>query len=267
MSDLLQVFENPELGSVRSLIINGEPYFVGKDVATALGYGNPRDALSRHIDPEDKGVVKHDTPGGVQELTVINESGVYALTFSSKLKQAKQFKRWVTSEVLPAIRKHGLYAKDEIIEKIIDDPDFGIRLFTELKEERKKNQLLSEELAAKTDIIETMQPKVSYYDLVLQCTDLLTTTEIAKDYGMSAKEFNKLLHDMDIQFKQSGRWFLYAKYDGYGYASSKTAKFTRKDGSVGTSTNMQWTQKGRLFLYNTLKENGVLPLIEMDDVA
>ena len=111
----LQVFNNAEFGSVRSLMVNGEPYFVGRDVAKILGYANPNDALAKRVDEEDKGVAKCDTLGGIQELTVINESGLYSLILSSKLPSAKRFKRWVTSEVLPAIRKHGVFVMDDIV--------------------------------------------------------------------------------------------------------------------------------------------------------
>lgn len=104
-----EIFNHPEFGNLRCIEIDGEPWFVGKDVATALGYSNTRDALSRHVDVEDKGVVNHDTPSGIQKMTIINESGLYSLILSSKLDSAKRFKRWVTSEVLPCIRKHGGY--------------------------------------------------------------------------------------------------------------------------------------------------------------
>lgn len=113
MENELQLFQNPDFGGVRGLTIDGEPWLVGKDVALVLGYGNSRDALSRHVDEEDKGVVKHDTLGGAQDMTIINESGLYSLIFSSKLPNAKKFKRWVTNEVLPAIRKTGQYRRKE----------------------------------------------------------------------------------------------------------------------------------------------------------
>lgn len=108
MNDL-QIFSNPEFGQVRTVEIDGTPWLVGKDVAVALGYKNPRDAITRHVDAEDKGVVKHDTPSGEQEMLIINESGLYSLILSSKMPKAKAFKRWVTSEVLPALRKNGVY--------------------------------------------------------------------------------------------------------------------------------------------------------------
>ena len=139
----LQVYKNAEFGSVRTTTIGGQPYFVGKDVASILGYSNSRKALIDHVDEEDKGVTKCDTLGGKQDLIIINESGLYSLILSSKMPNAKKFKRWVTSEVLPAIRKHGLYATDELIA----NPDLAIAAFTALKEEREKNRLLEQTTA------------------------------------------------------------------------------------------------------------------------
>lgn len=146
----LQVFNNAEFGSVRSLTVNGEPYFVGRDVAKILGYANPNDALAKHVDEEDKGVAKCDTLGGIQELTVINESGLYSLILSSKLPSAKRFKRWVTSEVLPAIRKHGVFVMDDIV----NNTDALIEALQAFKAERLQRMALEEENAVhKTKII------------------------------------------------------------------------------------------------------------------
>ena len=138
MENNLMVFKNEEFGEIRSLEINNEPYFVGNEIATILGYKNTRDALMRHVDEEDKDVVKYDTLGGKQEMIVINESGLYSLIMSSKLSSAKKFKRWVTSEVLPSIRKHGAYMTENTIEKALASPDFLIQLATKLKEEQEK---------------------------------------------------------------------------------------------------------------------------------
>ena len=141
MNDI-QVFNNPEFGEIRTVEINNEPWFVGKDVAQALGYKNPQEAIRTHVDGDDKGVSEILTPGGRQNLPVINESGVYSLVLSSKLPTAKKFKRWVTSEVLPSIRKHGAYMTPETLEKMVLTPDFGIRLLTELKAEQDKRKAL-----------------------------------------------------------------------------------------------------------------------------
>ena len=193
----LKVFQNEEFGAVRTMKINGEPYFVGKDVADILGYSNTRDALSKHVDNEDKNTVAiHDGIQGNPNQVVINESGLYSLILSSKLPTAKRFKRWVTSEVLPSIRKHGVYAVDEVLK----DPDILITALQALKAERAANKSLQEQVAVKTQQIAELQPKASYYDLVLSCRDALPISIIAKDYGWSAKKMNKFLHEQGVQY-------------------------------------------------------------------
>ena len=256
----LKIFENAEFGSIRTVEIDGTPYFVGKDVAEVLGYSNSRDALAKHVDDEDKGVAKCDTLGGNQELTVINESGLYSLILSSKLPKAKEFKHWVTSEVLPSIRKHGMYAMDELIE----NPDLAIKALTALKEEREKTKKLTETVAVQSQQISELKPKASYYDVVLNCKDLVSVSEIAKDYGKSARWLNEKLHELGIQFKQGGKiWLLYQKFASKGYTSTKTQTYNGNDGNVHTRVHTYWTQKGRLFIYDLLKEQGILPEIEI----
>ena len=257
----LEIFENSEFGEIRTVEIGGEPWFVGRDVATVLGYSNPRKAIGDHVDDEDKGVTKCDTLGGSQDLTIINESGLYSLILSSKLPTAKAFKRWVTSEVLPAIRKHGLYAIDDILE----NPDIAIQALTKLKEERAARKALELDNQVKSQQIAELQPKATYYDLILQCKDLLSVTGIAKDYGMSAKGLNAMLHELGVQYNQSGVWFLYAKYQHEGYTQTKTQNYNRPDGTQGSKVHTYWTQKGRLFIYNLLKSEGILPTIEIED--
>ena len=260
----LQIFNNADFGSIRTLDINGEPWLVGKDVAEALGYSNSRKALIDHVDEEDKGVTKCDTLGGIQELTVINESGVYSLVFSSKLPTAKKFKRWVTSEVLPAIRKHGVFVMDDII----NNTDALIEALQAFKAEKIRRQALEVENAIQRQQIAEMEPKVSYYDKVLQSKDPVKTSIIAKDYGYSAKNFNQLLKDLKVQYKQGDIWLLYQKYAGNGYTQTKTHAYEDQvHGCTGTSWWTYWTQKGRLFLYDLLKANGILPTIEINNVA
>lgn len=142
----LMIFNNPEFGEIRTVEVNGEPWFVGKDVATALGYKNPQEAVRNHVDDEDKGVSEVLTPGGKQTVPVINESGLYSLVLSSKLSGAKKFKRWITSEVIPSIRKHGAYMTPETLEAAIMNPDIMIRLCTVLKEEQDRRKSLEAEL-------------------------------------------------------------------------------------------------------------------------
>jgi len=252
----LQVFNNAEFGSVRTTVIDGEPFFVGKDVAEILGYSNARDAIIKHVDDEDKGVAKCDTLGGMQDLTIINESGLYSLILRSQLPKARKFKRWVTSEVLPAIRRHGVYAIDEILE----NPDLAIAALTQLKEERKRRKELELTTAIQNQQIAELKPKASYYDLILQNRNTVPVTQIAKDYGMSGRRFNELLHDLGIQYKFRKTWLLYQHYADRGYTQSKTFAIDAEKSAMHT----YWTQKGRLFLYDLLKGEGILPLIEQE---
>lgn len=254
----IEIFKNPEFGEIRTLTIDGEPWFVGKDVAERLGYSNPRDALSKHADAEDKGVAKCDTPSGAQEMTIINESGLYSLVLSSKLPTARAFKRWVTSEVIPAIRKHGVYAVD----KLLEDPDTLIAALNQLKEERARRKELETQVGVKDQQIAELQPKAGYYDLVLQCKDAMAISKIAKDFGLSAVALNKILHDAGVQYKQGDVWLLYQKYAGKGYTQTKTDLYADSNGVQHTKVRTCWTQKGRLFIYDLLKSRNILPLIE-----
>lgn len=266
----IQLFSKPELGQIRSVLINNTPYFVGRDVATILGYKNTSDALSKKVDTDDKldGVAIRDPMGRDQTPILINESGLYALILSSKLPTAKRFKKWVTSEVIPSIRKHGMYATPETVEDILDNPDNMIEILTAYRDERKANEALKQEVAVRDQQLLEMQPKVSYYDIVLQCEDLLRITSIAKDYGWSAERMNKELHEKGIQYKTpDGQWLLYQKYAGQGYTATKTHVFTGSSGIERSKIHTYWTQKGRLFIYDLLKKDGILPEIEKEAIA
>lgn len=252
----LQVFNNTEFGSVRTTVIDGEPFFVGKDVAKILGYRDTSDALKRHVDEEDKLTRCFTDSGQNREMYIINESGLYSLILRSQLSKARKFKRWVTSEVLPAIRRHGVYAIDEILE----NPDLAIAALTQLKEERKRRKELELTAAVQKQQIAELKPKASYYDLILQNRNTVPVTQIAKDYGMSGRRFNELLHDLGIQYKFRKTWLLYQHYADLGYTQSKTFAIDAEKSVMHT----YWTQKGRLFLYDLLKNEGILQLIEQE---
>lgn len=277
MNNEIQIFNNPAFGSVRSIALEDEPYFVGRDVAEILGYKNPNEAIQEHVDEEDKflrsergsemlklfsSLKEMQNELGRQDNWFINESGIYSLVFTSKLPTAKKFKRWVTSEVLPAIRKHGAYMTDDVIKKALQEPDFIIKLATELKEEKEARKTAELEVAQKSQIINELKPKADYTDRILQSSSLVTITQIAKDYGMSGKKMNSLLHELKVIYKMGSQWLLYSKYQAKGYTHSETVNIEHSDGRSDVVMNTKWTQKGRLFLYELLKKNGTLPLIE-----
>lgn len=257
----IQVFKNDEFGSVRTVNVNNEVMFVGKDVAEILGYAKPLNALSAHVDQDDslkQGLT--DNLGRNQETILINESGLYSLILSSKLPTAKKFKHWVTAEVLPSIRKHGLYAVDEVL----SNPDVLINALTQLKAERAKNASMSQTIAVQNQQISEMQSKASYYDVILNCKELLAISVIAKDYGWSACKLNSYLNKKGIQFKQGEIWLLYQSYAGKGYTNTKTHSYPGNDGEIHAKVQTYWTQKGRLFIYELLKSDNILPLIEQE---
>lgn len=253
----LQVFNSIEFGSVRTATVNGEVMFVGKDVADILKYTNTAKAIRDHVDDEDKLTERIVLSGQNREVIFINESGLYSLILSSKMPNAKKFKHWVTAEVLPAIRKHGMYAIDEILE----NPELAIAALTQLKEERERRKQLECQTLIQRQQIAEMQPKASYYDLILQNKNTVPITQIAKDYGMSGRKFNELLHELGVQYKFRKTWLVYQQYAECGYTQSRTYAIDENRSVMHT----YWTQKGRLFLYDLLKSEGILPVIEQED--
>lgn len=257
MENEIQSF-NFDNQKVRTLAINGQPYFVGKDVAEILGYKRTADAIRENVPDKFKGVGVLPTPGGKQRVTVISEAGLYKLAFKSHAKNAEKFTDWVASEVLPSIRKHGAYMTDEKIEEVLLNPDTIIKLATELKTERERRSIAEQR-------VNELTPKASYYDLVLSNKSLVTITQIAKDYGMSGQAMNHKLHDLGVIYKQGDTWLLYSKYQRTGWTHSETIMVTKSDGTQKAVMHTKWTQKGRLGLYELLKRHGILPLIETAD--
>ena len=265
----MQVFNNETFGNVRVKIINDEPWFMGRDVCKALGYVNNRKALMDHVDEEDKkdGVEIRDSIGRVQKGIVINESGLYSLILRSKRDSAKEFKRWITSEILPIIRKTGGYVNNDemFINTYLPNADEQTKIMfksslTAIRELNGKIDTLNGEIkkldgqvSELGNKVEVMTPKAEYYDDVLQSEGLVSITTIAKDYGKSALWMNNFLHQHKVQFKQNNTWVLYAKHSGKGYTKSKTY-YNEKTGR--SKVTMYWTQKGREAIDRMMKYYG-----------
>jgi len=256
MNSQLQVFENEEFGKVRVLEIDGTPWWVLKDVCAALDLSSPHKVAERLDEDERNQIPLIDGIGRKQKTAIINESGLYAVILRSDKPNAKKFRRWITSEVLPSIRKHGAYVIDEVLEEAAKNQDFAFELFRKLQAEKGKT-------AALLDKVETLAPKARYYDLILQSKGIVQVSLIAKDYGMSAVTFNRLLHDLGIQYRIGSTWVLYQRHANQGYTKSRTY-YTPHGSSV---MHTYWTQKGRLFLYDMLGAAGILPLMEIEDAA
>lgn len=260
----LMIFNSPEFGEIRTVEVNGEPWLVGKDVARALGYKDATKAARERVDAEDRGVAKMDTPSGQQEMTIINESGVYSLVLGSKLPGAKKFKRWVTSEVLPSIRKNGMYLLPK-------DYPSALRALADSEEQRMALEASNATLAAENErqaqVIAEFEPIRQYVDIILESPDALATSQIAADYGMSAQQLNKILRDEGVQHKVNGQWLLYKKHMNKGYTKSKTFQFTHSDGRADTKLHTQWTQKGRLMIHNILEKRGIVAMMDRGRVS
>lgn len=247
------VFQNQEFGEVRSMMIDSDIWFLGKDVASILEYSNTAKAIRDHVDDEDKLTERIVLSGQNREAIFINESGLYSLILSSKLPNAKKFKKWVTGEVLPSIRKHGAYLTPDKVEEVLLNPDTIIKIAQNLKEEQEKRKQLEIEN-------NELKPKANYCEQVLQSENAVVTTQIAKDYGMSPQALNSILHELGVQYKIDGQWLLYSKYQDKGYTKSCTII----DRTGETRLQTKWTQKGRLFIYEMLKTVGILPNIERE---
>ena len=247
----MQVFENEKFGKVRVIEIDGQPWWVLKDVCKALGLNSPHKVAERLDEDERNQIPLIDNIGRNQKTAVITESGLYAVILRSDKPNAKAFRRWITSDILPSIRKHGAYIADETLRKMRDDSSFTNGLIKRLFDEQTQNNNLLEH-------IDKLAPKARYCDIILQCDSAIPISVIAKDYGMTAVMFNKLLHSLKVQYRSGGTWLLYNEHVGKGYAVSKTYYIRDRVSAIHT----YWTQKGRKFIYELLKWRGILPQIE-----
>ena len=255
MNNQIKIFDSKQFGQIRATEINGTPYFVGRDVAIALGYAKPENALSQHVDNEDtlkRGIP--DSQGFMQQTTIITESGLYALVFGSKLPAAKQFKRWVTSEVLPSIRQNGGYlstSQDDTPELIMARA-LQVAQAT-IESHKQRVQMLEGTVDVQKARIEVLAPKAQYTDDVLQSSSTYTFTQMAKELNYSSvNAFINRLREEKIIFKQSGQWQLTAKYAGKRYSKTRTTRFFHRDGTPDTSVSTVWTELGRVFLHRKL---------------
>lgn len=243
MQNNLMIFKNEEFGEIRSLEINNEPYFIGKEIAEILGYSNPLKAIREHVDEEDKGVNEMVTPGGKQNVIVINESGLYSLIMSSKLSSAKKFKGWVTSEVLPSIRKHGGYIAGQ--EQMTDEELMAKAILmanSKIQELNNKNQQLEMQNSQLTVVNEIMKPKAEYFDDLVDRNLLTSFRETAKTLGVKEKIFVNFLLDHKYVFRDKrGKLQPFAERNK-GLFEMKESK-NEKTGWVGTQTLI--TPKGR----------------------
>ena len=238
----IQIFKNQEFGAIRTISNEqGEAMFCAKDVCDALGYSNGRDAVRKHVDGEDKTTVAIcDTGSNYKSQAIfINESGLYSLILSSKLESAKRFKHWVTSEVLPSIRKQGGY--------MMASPDESDEVIL-----ARALQIMQATLQRRDELIAKLQPRAEYADHVLDSITCITTTQLAKELDMTAQELNRLLCEMHIQYWQSGQYLLYADYARQGYAKNRTHSYRGHDDTLRTNTYLVWTERGRDFIHRLL---------------
>lgn len=252
MTNQLNMVQHEEFGKLEILMIDSKPYFPATECASVLGYSNPQKAVRDHCREDgctNRSVI--DKLGREQQKRYINEGNLYRLIVRSKLPAALRFEQWVFDEVLPSIRQHGAYVTDDQLDNLLRDPNLAFDLFCKLQAEREKRAALESKL-------EIQAPKVRYYDVILQCKNVVPVSLIAKDYGMSAVAFNRMLHDLGIQYKVGPAWLLYQKYCGNGYTASRT--YYTVSGTAVLHTC--WTMKGRLFLYDMLSYYGILPAME-----
>lgn len=246
-TDKITIFNNKEFGTIRTTIINDEPYFVGKDAAISLGYSNPRKAIIDHVDEEDKGVTKCDTLGGSQDFTVINESGLYSLILSSKLPKAKAFKRWVTHEVIPSIRKTGAYMTDSLLDRVKNDPEIIYSLAEELLNARNKVKGLETELSV-------AKPKAEFYDTFVNPNDCTGLRVTAKELNVPERKFINFLIDEKFLYRSPAQQLLPYK------KPSNEGLFIVRDYYAPTYSRVQTllTPKGKEVVRRRLIERGLI---------
>ena len=256
------------IGGIDCYEENGKAYLKLETVARGLGFTQEKNGAEYvRWDRLEEYLSELGFPHKWGKDDFIPENVFYRLAMKAKNETAEKFQAFVADEVIPSIRKHGAYMTPKTLQEMLDDPGAMIEVLQRLKEEQARRKELETENAVKDQQIAELQPKAGYCDLVLQTKDAVAISKIAKDYGMSAKRLNLLLHEMGVQFKQGSVWLLYQKHADKGYTQTKTDLFVDGQGVQHTKVRTCWTQKGRLFIYELLKRRGILPLIERREAA
>ena len=237
------------------------PLFLAKDVANWIEHSQSSVMLKK-IDSEEKVMNNVHTLGGNQEMWFLTEDGLYEVLMQSRKPIAKKFKKEV-KKILKDVRKHGMYAKDELL----DNPELMLDVVSKLIEEKNKRIELEQEKKLLESTIAEYEPKVNYLDIILESEDTVTVSQIAQDYGMTARQFNKLLNELKVQHKVNKQWILNKDYKGKGYVKSKTFKVPKADGGTKVVMDTRWTQKGRIMLYDLLKSEGYYPQVDLEAIA
>lgn len=255
LSENIKIFNNAEFGEIRVMLIDDDPWFVGKDIAVALGYNNPQKAIRDHVDEQDRGVNEMDTPGGKQPIIIINESGLYSLIFSSKLESAQRFKHWVTHEVLPSIRKHGMYMTDNLLETAIANPDFVIGLIQNMKAEKEKSAALQMQNKQLCEKNEEMQPKADYFDDLVAWNVSTNFRSTAKELRIPERLFIKMLISDGYIYRDKSKGILPKAGKGDGlFAVKEYCNQKNKHGGVQARVTPKGRETFRL-LYASIRKS------------
>lgn len=252
--EAIEIFRNSQLGDIRVVVSEtNEPMFCLADVCNLLGL-TAKLVNQRLADEVVSNYPIVDSIGRTQQALFINEDGLYDVILDSRKPEAKQFRKWVTSEVLPSIRKHGAYITAPTVESMLDNPDAMIKLLQAVKDERAQRQMLEQQNALQARVIKEVTPKIDYYNEVLSSTSTYITNQIAKELGMSAVTLNQKLKQLGVQYKQHEQWILSAKHQAKGYTKTNTHPYTKNDGTTGTAMQTVWTEKGREFIHQLINQ-------------
>ncbi|MGL6058388.1 MAG: phage antirepressor [Culicoidibacterales bacterium] len=261
----LQIFNNTNFGKIRTAEQDGKIYFVASDIAKALGYAKPNNAVNQHCKGATlkQGIIT-DSLGRTQDALIIPDGDVIRLITRSKLPEAEKFESWIFDEVIPSVLKHGAYMTPQALEQALLSPDFLIQLAEKLKEEQQKVKSLEDDVKVLEHRIAEHEPKLTYLDTILQSQETVAISQIAADYGMSAIRLNRILCDAKVQRKVKTQWILTSKYLNHGFTKSETINIRRSDGTFKPIMNTNWTQKGRLFIHDLLTNLGYIANFDAD---